>query len=1386
MRSLEQINSNNLENGNAAKNLYELDEYLSLSEEQKKDLEDMISKLLNSKKEYDVILAISIQQKNKFPTKIINASMTSDTIKQGLALLINDPRPEVTEAFIELFNVNENIVKDAVKIGIIKFCCELGHTHTTHLKYLKEKFNLSDVDFQEAIEQGFSMGLSKLYKECSDSGTTNYDNVLYNKDRLGLLQKLKQNFNISEEMLQKKTTQVVEEYFIKGDLENVKRVLNEFNISKKVIIDLFEIQESAKLGVINLLSENKFFDAKKMVEYLDLSDDAIKNICRKAIISILSKGNIDVVMEIIKEFDMSEEMSSDDKTKENQQNDLITTGADIHSSLRMINLPEIQEAAKLGVINRLLNGSINSPLKIKETFQLSDKIINSQDVQDAIKICIEKNLTSGRWAIESVVNLKNAFSVSQDFIDASREIQESIKVRIKQDLSEHEIYVISKIKNEIGISQTIINSIDVQESIKETMIYFLSTGNTQDTNKIIKIFDVSRNVIKETGKIGIQNVLSEGMDLWVDVIIRELNLDPEIIHLPEIQEAVKHGLIQHLSQNKIDKARNLKEKFFDNLLQGKDIDYCMENKKLSAIDFGEEFFDKSCDELFSNAKELNVFPSEYYFIKDDIQKLKVMGVEARSEYIFDKLKGNHENWTDEQNILIPFRTGSEIFGFSKMFEYINRANISKHDSLHNFLKVIDIYNKSELSSNEFFNNILMQVKNDTSTYNEGTSYHKLNSIVNTINIDFEATIKNAKEYGLPTLDKLLEEIQSSKDIFSSWKMLKKYNDLCQILNRREVLEQLKELETKGDIDLYKYIETLAFHPNIEMQKVIEFWKNPEEFLEISDTHTPDEVHKRKKPSNYINFPNLDLSAEDLRDALVRGYYDNLQVFEPLEINYKIMIDAGKYGNLELNNLILKAIGKRKEGIKGEAKNADKLFNELQKLFKENDINIILYLQSGKIEEDKIETLENIKDKIIELIYDKNIGLEDDRKFEEYRAKINLKSDPDGVVAGNDTSCCMPFGSGKNNVYTFNPICSLFTVQKLTESNDNKEEKYRTVAQSVLTKDIDVGKNVSEIVGQLNKFEAHMSDIISDDVLIDKQSIITCDNIEVSPNFKSQKDNTELLKIIYADFFKEYIKQFAKKYNLDEGKLIIGLGYTDANISLDRIENTFVPEAPVGYSDNLRNESMLLDLTLKNIKSIIASKRTIIQEKKTIRPEQTDAQLPKGISDLTFQDSIKVAYIEGKAYKDNEKLIEYLHNMENALIAKDVNNAIKDRPNMSFKYTGEDKKMHGYILAYEGKMNKNDSNSESIVYVSDLASDGNLRAGGSLILGFVDAYKKNYIDKSNTIPIFAQFREQTSYQIIMKQLDKLSKETGVQFEADELGTYQVGNDTMHQVIIRAKK
>ncbi len=53
------------------------------------------------------------------------------------------------------------------------------------------------------------------------------------------------------------------------------------------------------------------------------------------------------------------------------------------------------------------------------------------------------------------------------------------------------------------------------------------------------------------------------------------------------------------------------------------------------------------------------------------------------------------------------------------------------------------------------------------------------------------------------------------------------------------------------------------------------------------------------------------------------------------------------------------------------------------------------------------------------------------------AEIHRKSDPLAVVAGDDTASCMGFGTGKNNVYMFNPNDALFTVRLVREDGTSR-------------------------------------------------------------------------------------------------------------------------------------------------------------------------------------------------------------------------------------------------------------------------------------------------------------------------------------------------------------
>ena len=762
--------------------------------------------------------------------------------------------------------------------------------------------------------------------------------------------------------------------------------------------------------------------------------------------------------------------------------------------------------------------------------------------------------------------------------------------------------------------------------------------------------------------------------------------------------------------------------------------------------------------------EVSVLAKQNKLINEDYS------TEEKQKQLFETFTEELEEWQDEQNISGPFENGAEQFGYKKMFAYIDRKDLTHHDALHNFDKILELLEVSDLDTKQFYAQILEQVNKDGSGYGYGgqkTAHHEMNIIADNIRQDINSTIEEAREYSeIETLQKLLEELSTPDQVFSSWKSLKKYSELCQLLGKTEILDQLKELKGQpGKEKLYAYVEKLAFHPDIDMQSVMTFWREPDEFLGTYDSHTPDEVHKRKKPSNYTHIKNLDLDAFNLRDALVEGDIDSLQAFQPLEIEYELPAPGQKM--LAPYELLRDAVGMRSMKLKGKAQNPGLVFKEVQGYLKKQGIklNFKNYLSGeANLPSDVDSELVNI----VKKYYNPKI------ESVEYRAKVNLKSDPDGVVAGNDTVCCMPFGSGKNNVYTFNPVCSLFTIQE-----KKSDGSWRTVAQSVLTKDKNVNKNVAELMKKVNSSnEKSMQNIIPEEILRQSVSTAACDNIELAPGVKDENHIEE----IYHDFMAEYMERFAEEENLDSDQVVIGKGYSDSLTHLPQIDNVFLPAAPVGYSD--KTHEKVYKLEPKKSQSIIS--KNVIEKRKQEVNQEFSTNIP-GVSQLTFEDSLPVAYIEGKAYHDNTTLIESLHKMENSLIAKDISNASKDRPNMSLKYTDKDGKMHGYMLAYEGKGDKDEETSvkdEKILYVADIASDGEVKGvGGPLMVALLEQYKKNYVDKDNIIPIYAEMRDQTSYAIVKSKLNDYAKNYGMQFEMEELGTYNEGADTMHQVVLR---
>jgi enoyl-CoA hydratase/carnithine racemase len=751
-----------------------------------------------------------------------------------------------------------------------------------------------------------------------------------------------------------------------------------------------------------------------------------------------------------------------------------------------------------------------------------------------------------------------------------------------------------------------------------------------------------------------------------------------------------------------------------------------------------------------------------------------------AEALYETMKQSDQQFKNA-DVQKAFEDGAAIFGADRMLRYALRPADTPHDALMNFGHILTLQKKSGLTVDDFHKNILAQVTNDNGQYrlqsmafhNYGyyTSYSELATIAANFPDDPQQIFSAAAKYpDLQTLQELVSSFSDKQQIFSSWQELKKFGKLRDFVDSQDLfaeLQQLHKSEDAKDRKLGAWLETLAFHRDSKIAKevIMQIWKEPGQFFARPDT-TSLEVHNQLAPSNYTQIEHLDLSATQLRDALIDGTLDKLQVFTPTKIEYQFGFDKASLGKE-----ITEALGSNSESVKGDAKIPGKLYDRLNRLFKTANLTVADVVAGADVSDEIYETAS-------QLLYDKHFGRAKPNQNFQLVAEIHRKSDPFAVLAGDDTATCMPFGNGKTNNYMINPNVALFTVRLVRPDGSR-----RTIAQSVLTKDQVTAQSFDELKKELMK-EGTIT--LPADFSKQGKAVLAADNVEVHPAFTTDVYQSAL-SAVYSDFFHKYLKENAASSGLNPDLAVVGMQHSDALAHLGKTDNKFIPQTPISYTD--KYGAKVYEIPLNNEPLVHFKASEPIVDKPVDSPRDSTLGLP-GLHSLTFEDALLVAHKEGDVYDDNRAMQLGLFGISNELIATDINNAAKNRPNMSLKMMGKDGEIKGYLLAYEGKM-QIDGEDKPIVYLQDYASNSRSKTekfqaldlvGGSLLMEFMRNYKKNYIDQGKMIPIYARARDVTSYQLLTGQFDKLARKKGYSVEIKELGTSSAGANTMHEVLI----
>ncbi len=1267
------------------------------------------------------------------PESEVPMTPESADVKQKIIENLSQGLINESSEIIQKYSVSEAIisspeVQEAAKLGMIRHLSKVDIDIYGALE-IKHNFPIShgiisSPELQEAVKRGMIRCLSKV-----------------DIDIYGALL-IKHNFPISHEIISSPELQEAVKAGIINCLaghqhESAVKLKQVFFVSDAVISSP-EVQEAAKIFLMDWLNNDpkdlfssviRTDAALEIIQEFFVPDATVQEVAKQAIVKYLSRG-IKVALEI--------------------RNKLSLSDAVISSS-------EVQTAACDAMIDCLYDKNIDNALEIKEKFAISDKLITTHKVQNAVMLCMYEDLSNEE--------VDRAFIAKERFLISDEIAQEATAKAIIQFLHKGRTDPVLAIKRKFSIPERIF-----QESAKSAMIELITDGQMFTVISAWDDLSLPADILLEAANQALVLSVSQGNVDNSLKIMKQFSISDDIIQTAEIQDAARQGIIGCLNGFRlyVNNIYRIKStfavsdeeipaimiwlEFYNDAAIPLNIRHSFEAASFAA--YAEELIIAFDPEVLSARLTHRLSPREYRdisVINSDCLKLDDKGkydMESVAE-----LMESDENIIPDENIRRMLALGRKVFGAQSMIDYSSRPDMARHDELYFMPAIIALQEQSGLSPDKFSGNILLQVARDNSFYEEGNAHHRFATICQSLSgLDVAERLNLAKRYSeVAKLQDLVRVLESGAGVFSSWKMLKKFHELNQLLERSEILEDLNDREMSPK--LRNFIENLAFHPNISLHNVIQFWREPAKFLEIDDEHADAQVNAVKKPANYISLPFLGLSAENLRDAYVEGTLDKLQTLPAMERVYKNMgIDEDKNPNTAkgLHAYLVKAMGRRSEGIKGDAKDTKKLFHELNKFCKTKSLQLqdLVDPQKGPalIAELTVESQTVLRD----LIFAKNTGMAKPDDGDTYRIRIGAKSDPAMVVAGNDTASCMPFGSGKNNVYMFNPNCVQLVLERQLADGS-----WRTAAQSVVTIDIKTSKPTPELIDGYKQHKSLQDLIESKDFA--NQPVITCDNIEVAKNEEGER--VKVISETYAKFFAEYLAEHAEALNLDPTRVIVGAGYTPASLGLPKEPNTYVPLAPMSYSDNIQEDCYVIETGFKPIKS---------------PPRQK-------IRTLKTTDAMAAAYIEGKAYHDNDSLLEYLHKIQNNIIGKEIADKFHDRPNLSFIATDERGVPQAYIISYEGVIGN-----ERLpqIYIADLAADPqNKLAAPALVRTMIRTYFENYGTQERPfVPIFTNAREKTSYQWILKLAESTARRYGAVVTIEEQETYNVGGETMHNVRI----
>lgn len=756
-----------------------------------------------------------------------------------------------------------------------------------------------------------------------------------------------------------------------------------------------------------------------------------------------------------------------------------------------------------------------------------------------------------------------------------------------------------------------------------------------------------------------------------------------------------------------------------------------------------------------------------------------------------RLKYLAQGWNEQ--LARPYAQLYKAVGGDTLLKFLNKPDLSLHDALQcdyglqNYvftnwpwdgepsvgLKDPDFANMAR----GVYRDLMLQVAKDNAEYEVGSAYLEFGRVLRIMDgTSIQDILNGATAVPIPGLAERAARLREPKfDPRRTWAGLKAVAGIKEILERTELLDA-KSISPKMSV----FVAGLLESPIISTDAVAEFVNKPERFLSRSARFVDEHQQYIFSPARFAEVERTGLTHAMVRDALIDGTLDRLQLLPPHEETYQMTDNGGLVTDTRfVSERLVDALGKRSEGIEGKARDVRGLFQQVQQwvlrhvkvsdtgeLMTPNGAAAIVrkWVKSG--DAPNVST-----DAVLELtgtggiLYDKQMGI-DATSIHTVRVRVGAKSDPSMRASAESVANCMPFGDGKTNTFDWNPAIAQLVVERLSADGT-----WKAMAQSVLMIDHELQadsegheRKASNIINSL-RAGRHAIDVLKEEDLV-RPRVLMADNIEPNLN-ELDVGRAPIIENAYRLFSKAYLKRLPDGLYIDRSRFIVGKeGYPTGrkDWNFPQVSNTFVPGSPVSYMDSVGEEVYE------------------IAHEDASAPERPTGK----IVDIDASHVLAMSFLEGKGFRENESLVFGLADRHQRILATTIARERFNDPSFTFMTRNDRGIVEGYMLA-----RVNHARPETPeVYIDDIAVDrkkgmASARYAMRLVDTFVERYMERYVQGNKPMPpLYAEMRETTSYQLVTRKLDFLVNKGGqsVHYKLVELGDGNFGGETFKRVRI----